>query len=414
MSTTTRPDDRNPLNHAAPPAPPQRGGFRLRHLLYVTLYFALIFWLGVLTGLILISGFLGLLFAVVCAGVYVFAGRRSTQQDAMLWALAVTAERAMPMAPTFDAIAGQCRGEYRRKVLAAAHYVRQGLSLPEVIAREPGLFPRDAEVLNRAGHECGTLGAALREAAALRGRSREPWLGLAVRLSYLLWVLVVFQGVAGFMSWFIVPKFEAIFNDFGVPLPNVTILYIDISHYFYRYAYLVFPLFLFQLGLLGLAAISTLGVMPWDLPFVGHLFFRRHAAAGAQVPGPRRGRQSTEGAVNPVAGADRSGLGGTAPPAQGRARYRSRCRLAERALHARGLISARPRRRSWRPQSGSGTLSWALRQVADGIERRMLYRLQLCAQWMVPLLVLAVGALVFMMAVAYFTPLLVLIEKLAG
>ena len=52
--------------------------------------------------------------------------------------------------------------------------------------------------------------------------------------------------------------------------------------------------------------------------------------------------------------------------------------------------------------------------AAENSERRLVYRVQMCAQWLVPLFVLALGAVVFTMAVAYFTPLLVLIEKLAS
>jgi len=218
VTTETRPDTEPPPVLIPLETPTRRGAFRLRHLMYAVLYCALVCWLGVTTGLVLICAFLGLGMAIVFGAVYIYAGRRSTQQDAMLWALAVTAERAMPLAPTLDAFAGQCWGEYRRRVLAAAHYLKDGSSLPEVFAREPGLLPRDAMVLTRLGHECGTLPSALREAAALRARLRGPWIGLAIRLSYILWVLIALQIVAAFISYFIMPKFEAIFADFGVPL----------------------------------------------------------------------------------------------------------------------------------------------------------------------------------------------------
>ena len=413
MNTATRPDAKDPLNLTSLEPLARRGGFRLRHVMYAVLYCALICWLGVMTGLILISGFLGLILAIVCVVVYVFAGRRSTQQDALLWALAVTAAREMPMAPTFDAFSSQCWGEYRRKVLAGARHLRQGLSLPEVLVREPGLFPRDAEVLIRAGHDCATLGRPSREAAALRARLRVPWMGVAVRLAYLLWVLVVFQAIAGFMIFFILPKFEAIFSDFGVPLPAVTILSIDVSHFFMNYIFLFLPLFVIQLGLLGLVHRFSPGRAPlgpaarWP-----HLLPPAHGAR-TQVPGTRCGRKPTHGTRDPDAGAYLSGGGDPAPGSSGSLATSKRATTGASALLARGLIRP-PEASLLEAAKRLGNLSWALRQAAENSERRLAYRVQLCAQWLVPLFVVAIGAIVFMMAMAYFTPLLVLIEKLAS
>src|SRR4051794_5574401 len=195
--------------------------------MYAVLYSALICWIGALAGLMLVSGFLGVLAVVVVGVVVIYGRRRSTQQDALIWALAVAAERGMPLSPTLEAFAGQSRGEYRRKVLAAAHYLRQGVSLTETLDYEPGLFPRDVEVLIRVGSENGVLAGALDEASAMRDSWRTPWFALAIRLGYLLVLLIVIESIMGFVIYFIVPKLEAIFSDFGIPLPAVTIATID-------------------------------------------------------------------------------------------------------------------------------------------------------------------------------------------
>ncbi len=412
MNTATRPDAKDTSTPIVLEPLPRQGGFRLRHLMYIVLYCALICWLGVMTGMIVICVFLGLAFATVCVLVYIFAGRRSAQQDALLWALAVTAAREMPMAPTFDAFASQCWGEYRRKVLAAAQYLRGGSPLPGILIREPGLFPRDAEVLIRVGHNCGRLGAALREAMAIRARLRVPWIDMAVRSSYLVSVLIVFQGIAGFMSYFILPKFEAIFADFGVPLPQITILSINISHVFIKYAYIFLPFLLVELGLLGLCIVTALGVLPWDLPLVGLLFYRRHTALVLRclahvVEGNQPMAQGIQTLVSiyPVE-AIRLRLLRVARDIEAGQDWCS-------ALLARGVIRT-PEASLLEAAKRVGNLSWALRQAAENSERRLTYRVQLGAQWLIPLVVLALGAIIFVIAVAYFTPLLVLIEKLAS
>ena len=61
-----------------------------------------------------------------------------------------------------------------------------------------------------------------------------------------------------------------------------------------------------------------------------------------------------------------------------------------------------------------GNLSWALGEMAEANERRLGYRLQLWLQMLFPVLIIALGSLVFVIAVAYFSPIAKLIEVLAG
>jgi type II secretory pathway component PulF len=415
VSTETRPDAKDPpvlISPAAAAAPRLWAGFRLRHLMYLALYCALILWLGAMTGLVLISGLLGLCLAIVFGAVYIYAGRRSTQQDALLWALAVTADRGMPLAATLDAVASQCRGEYRRKVLAAAHYLRQGFSLPETFVHEPGLFPRDAEALTRTGHDCGKLAAALRESATIRARLLRPWMALAVRLAYLFWVLIVLQMISGFVAYFILPKYEAIFADFGIPLPAITNLTIDVSHFFISFFYILLPFLFFELGLLMLTSVSALGVLPWELPLVGTIFYRRHTALVLRC------LAYVVEANKPIAPAIEA-MARDYPSAS--IRYRLRWVAHDLSRGDDWCDSLAQHRLIGRPEASLlaaairvGNLPWALRQAAENSERRLMYRFQMWVQWVLPLFVLAVGAVVFVIVMAYFTPLLVLIEKLAS
>ena len=69
------------------------------------------------------------------------------------------------------------------------------------------------------------------------------------------------------MLYFIVPKFEAIFKDFGVSLPPVTILLIEGSHSLVRYGFLsawVPPL---EIMLLLFLPFSFAGWINYDVPF---------------------------------------------------------------------------------------------------------------------------------------------------
>jgi protein transport protein HofC len=380
--------------------------------MYAVLGFALASWLGVILGLGLVGLLIGVAVAIAFGGAYLYAGRRSTQQDALLWALAITAERGMPLAPTFDVLAYQCRGEYRRKVLAAAYYLRQGLSLPQVLEREPGLFPADAVILTRVGQACGTLTTALRESAQSRARFRGPWMTLALRVVYLLWLLTVLETITGFTFAFILPKYQAIFADFGTPLPSSTNLMIAVADSLRRYGYLFAPIGILQLGLLMLAMVASVGVLPWNLPLVAHLFFRRHTAVLlrclAYVIEGNKPMAEVLGNLARIYPAE---------PIRNRLLWVVRDIEAGEdwcaALAGRGLI--RPSEEALlEAAKRTGNLAWALRQAAESSERRLTYRFQLFVQWFLPLCLVLAGALVFLIAFAYFTPLVVLIQKLSG
>ena len=61
----------------------------------------------------------------------------------------------------------------------------------------------------------------------------------------------------------------------------------------------------------------------------------------------------------------------------------------------------------------AGNLPWALRELAESGERQTIYRLQAWSQALFPLIVISLGGLVFLLAVAYFSPLIALIQELA-
>jgi protein transport protein HofC len=61
----------------------------------------------------------------------------------------------------------------------------------------------------------------------------------------------------------------------------------------------------------------------------------------------------------------------------------------------------------------NGNVDWALGELADSLERRANHRLQAVAQVVLPAMVLPVAALVALLAVAYFLPIVELIKALS-
>jgi type II secretory pathway component PulF len=61
-----------------------------------------------------------------------------------------------------------------------------------------------------------------------------------------------------------------------------------------------------------------------------------------------------------------------------------------------------------------GNLSWALAELAESIERRLAARANMVVQTFFPVAVIMLGGVVFLLAVAYFIPLVKLITELAN
>jgi protein transport protein HofC len=381
------------------------------HLLYTVLGAALVCWVGVMVGALMLSGILSLLVVLVIAGIFLFTRRHAKQQEALLWALAIAADRGMPLAPTLEALSGQCHGQYRRWVLTAAHLLRQGSSLAEVVDLLPGLFPGDANVFIRIGSETGVLVAALHDSSTSRAAVRAPLVALAIRISYLLWVFIVLQAIVGFISFFILPKYEAIFADFGVPLPSITLLTMSLTHTIIRYWYLFFLAAALQVGMFTLVFGMGIGILPWDLPVVGRFFLRHHAALVSR-------------SLSHVVEADKpldqalAAMARVYPVRSIRRRLEWVAEAVQRGDDwCEAMLDARLLRL---PEAGLlesarrvGNLSWALRVAAENNERRFVYRIQWLAQWLLPVCVLAAGMVVFLVVVSYFAPLITLIERLA-
>lgn len=347
--------------------------------------------------------------AVSIAGVTLFVRWRASRQEMLLWALAIAAERGMPLASAFEVV--PARSEEKQIILR--EMLKSGAPLPQALAVVPAALPRDVQILIHAGWSVGKLPEALREAAELR-RARAPGrAALVARSAYLVFVLVVIQVVASFMLYFIIPKFEAIFQDFGVPLPRVTLFVIAASHFLVRATGPILAVvLLLEVAFLLILPVSLAGLWSWEVPLFDRLLKRKHAALVLRclawvVDGNR-----------PLT----SGLGLLAqfyPSTWVRVRLdHVHQDVAEGAdcwdaLEQRGLI--RPTEKAlFASARRAGNLAWALREAAESGERRASYRLQVGLQALGALVLVGLGLLVLVLTSAYFVPLITLIRRLEG
>jgi protein transport protein HofC len=386
--------------------------WRLWHLIVLVaclaVYFALVAW----TGVWLVVGTLVLLFAMAVGTAVILARRRSTQQDSLLAILSIATERGMPLAPTVAAFADQYSGNYRRRMMNLAAQLDSGSSVPQALERVPRVVSRDALLLAQVGQRTGRLAQALRMAAQSRSSQLPIWTAIAGRIAYLLGLLLVMQTICAFLLYFILPKFEAIFKDFGISLPPTTIFIIEASHYVMKYGFITGWIPVLEVLLLAFLPFTFAGWVNFDVPFFDRLLRRRHVALIlrslsliVETGKPIEVGMTTLASHYPTWWVRRKLIKVDDEVQHGGSWID--------ALHRRGLIRATDAE-VLQSASAVGNLAWAMRELGETGERRLAIRFQGVIQTLFPLVVICLGFVVFLLAFAFFSPLVEVIRRLAG
>lgn len=328
-----------------------------------------------------------------------------------VWTLAIAVEHGMDLATEVEGFAAGARRQAR--YLALAGRLRDGVRLSDALAAD-GLLV-SAEVLSsvRIAEQTGSLAGALRAAATRlqQGLCNQHGDGSVFALICYYWVvLVVLEGIAGSMAYWIAPKFHEILKDFDVPMPPLTTRVLEMSAGSPVFVLLVVPLLAVPAATLLL--LSTRSV--------------DDGASGVWAPlswiFPRR---DAPGVLRWVALAVESGRPLTPLMADvaGRQAHRGlgiRLLRSVQAMEAGGepweALSAeqflsRREAAAVRTAERAGSAPMALNAIADSIERAQLRRVLWGIEWLRPLVMLIFGGLVGVYCVAYFLPLVALLEK---
>jgi type II secretory pathway component PulF len=367
---------------------------------------------GFLAAVQLVAGLgLGLLFwisGLILAGI--LASRyQATEQNALLWTLAVAAEKQMPLTSAVEAFAQEWGGQFGGRALRLAASLRAGLPLPEALDRQRGLLSAQAQVAARMGTDAGILGPALREAAVSRTFQEPVWHATTARLYYLLGMLFVAQLAAAGIVHFVSPRVAGTFVGYGVDLPPLAAAINQIAESPQTGA-AVFTLLWIELGALIYLTLYLLDWIPWGLPLMNRLTRRfdtahvlRALAWSTERGKPLRPALATLSQCYPKRAIRRR----LAAVARDMASGDDWC---ER-LHARGLISGADAA-VLRSAQRVGNLPWALREVAASSERRLADRLRTLVQIVYPVVMLWMGLLGAVLVIGYFVPLINMIQKM--
>jgi type II secretory pathway component PulF len=388
-------------------------------------------------------GYPSLLLLLVLATLYgwmlfAFLHYRQARQEEFLQVLAAAAEAEAPLAPALWAyVRDRPRGvlreiwiafllffvvpgyywlwyrghSYDRKVEHVAELLEEGWSLPEALKMTPGVASRETLLAVALGRDTGQLAGCLRALRSpARSRVATLWLEVVPRFGYPLFLLLVINGYLAFWMTFIAPRFERLFHDFNMSLPEETQWTLAVGHLALNYAWVLTVAVPFLILLLVLLLVSP--SFRWYFPVVGRLYawYVRSQVLQALAFLLQLGQPAPEAL-------------GVLAESGGLVRGARRRLLAVRRRVERGEPLADSLR--WgklltpamvpllRSAERNGNLPWALAELADVLAQRLARRVHRLGLVFFPVPVVGVGVLVGVIAVGLFMPLISLMQGLA-
>ena len=222
-----------------------------------------------------------------------FASRKVSRDQVVAFTrdLANLISAGLPLDRAFELLVGLADSGPQAALLQDLRdRVRGGLALSQALTEHPKQFDRLFVNMVRAGEASGTLGPVLERISEFQERSAE--LRSSVQSALLYPVVLVAVAIVAVMTmiFFVVPKFETTFRQFGKALPPATENLLAISHSLrddgWMIVIAVAALFILIRGRLR----TPLGRLNWDrrkltLPVLGDLFGKIEVARLARTLG---------------------------------------------------------------------------------------------------------------------------------
>lgn len=161
-----------------------------------------------------------------------FTRQLSTLQDA-----------GLPILRSLRILENQSKpGVLKNALVTVIDDIESGSTLSEAMSKQPKAFDNLYVNMVKAGEAGGALEIILQRLADFKERAQSLKKRVQGAMIYPVAVIVVATAiVTGIMIW-IIPKFKAIFLDFGTELPTMTKILIKASDYISKYWYLLFAL----------------------------------------------------------------------------------------------------------------------------------------------------------------------------
>jgi type IV pilus assembly protein PilC len=368
---------------------------------FVSLLFTIFYTEGV--GALMLVLFLLGMSQLLDAELRIAGSRRMAQQAELLWVLstAVRGQRNIP--DELEAYASAAWGRRRQSLRELASRIRSGAS-PTELAVPQELLSRSAAMEILSGLQSGRLEECLRSAAVRQTRElteNSANSKTQVTLTYPALVMVAAILIGAYLFYYVVPKLRKIFDDFGSPLPPITTSFFRLANS--PLATLTVGAMLVYLPIMLAILIGVAEFFGWrrvSQTMLGSIWTRPYSAdllrfLSNTISTGRPLAETLAGVTQPRMSAVRAGL------ARGESCWDV---LKQNRYLTAGeveLLQAAER---------VGNLPFTLRAIADGIERRWSYRLSAVLEVLGPVIIIAVAMVVAYFALAFFLPLMQLIN----
>ena len=158
-----------------------------------------------------------------------FTRQLSTLQDA-----------GLPILRSLRILEGQSKpGPLKNSLNGVIEDVESGNTLSEAMSKQPKAFDNLYVNMVKAGEAGGALEIILQRLAEFKERAQTLKRKVQGAMVYPVAVITVAGLIVGFIMYWIIPKFKEIFADFGVELPAITEVLIDVSDWVVNYWWLI-------------------------------------------------------------------------------------------------------------------------------------------------------------------------------
>jgi type II secretory pathway component PulF len=296
---------------------------------------------------------------------------------------------------------------YDARLSRLAAMMQSGASLNQALRYTPGLVSREIALAVTVGQFSGKLAPALKRLPDRRFALQ--WLEMMPRLVYPLLVILAMLVALSFIVIFIIPKFEKIFLDLKLQLPEESEWLIAVSRWGVKYWYVAIFAVVLAIVVGNLLILSSR--FRWYLPVIGGIYRQYARGQFLQVLGlmletgkplPEILGCIVESGFLPSAVADRAGRL-TRLLQQGEPLPDSLVKTGLATEAQRALIASAEKAQN---------LPWALQSLGDSAVRGAAHFTQRLSLVIFPLLILLCGLFVGFAAIAVFKPLVELMEGL--
>lgn len=173
-------------------------------------------------------------------GGFSIGGVRPKQLTQFTRQLSTLQDAGLPILRSLRILEGQAKpGPLKASLIGVIEDVESGNTLSEAMAKQPKAFDNLYVNMVKAGEAGGALEVILQRLAEFKEKAQTLKRKVQGAMVYPVAVITVATGIVGFIMYWIIPKFKDIFNDFGVELPQITIVLITMSDWVVNYFYLI-------------------------------------------------------------------------------------------------------------------------------------------------------------------------------